>query len=113
MNDEPSANRSRRPTRSRRKTSQFDAAEARSKRPVAQKGQGRGKDPLARGRGGRVHQGLKGGTVIVAFVRPMQDPETGREWERVFLFEVESEEDMAAAEAWLEENYPPSKENRR
>ncbi len=40
----------------------------------------------------------------------MQDSETGREWERVFFFEVETDEDIAAAEAWLEENYPPSKE---
>tara|TARA_R100000406_G_scaffold29621_1_gene19183 strand:- start:499 stop:630 length:132 start_codon:yes stop_codon:yes gene_type:complete len=40
----------------------------------------------------------------------MRDPETGREWERVFFFEVESDDDMAAAEAWLEENYPLSKE---
>lgn len=39
----------------------------------------------------------------------MQDPETGREWERVFLFEVESQEDIDAAESWLEENYPPNK----
>lgn len=41
----------------------------------------------------------------------MHDPETGREWERVFLFEVETDEDIAAAEAWLEENYPPNKED--
>lgn len=40
----------------------------------------------------------------------MQDPETGREWERVFLVEVESAEDIDAAEAWLEEHYPASKE---
>ncbi|MFC4291361.1 hypothetical protein ACFOWX_02915 [Sphingorhabdus arenilitoris] len=60
--------------------------------------------------GGPAHKGTEGGAVIVAFVRPMHDPETGREWERVFLFEVESEDDMAAAEAWLEENYSPSKE---
>ena len=57
----------------------------------------------------------------------MRDPETGREWERVFFFEVEywpSNKIMLqlaaehgdnsavtkAAEAWLEENYPLSKE---
>lgn len=48
--------------------------------------------------------------MIVAFIRPMHDPETGREWERVFLFGVDTPEDIEAAEAWLEENYPPSKE---
>ncbi|MES2175450.1 MAG: hypothetical protein V4523_16075 [Pseudomonadota bacterium] len=48
--------------------------------------------------------------MIVAFVRPMRDPDTGREWERVFLVEVETPEEIEAAEAWLEENYPPSKE---
>lgn len=47
---------------------------------------------------------------MVAFVRPMHDPETGREWERVFLFEVESAEDIDAAEAWLEKHYPAEKE---
>lgn len=77
---------------------------------MAKEGQGRGEDSLARRRGGPAHQGVEGGEVIVAFVRPMQDPETGREWERVFLFEVESPEDIEAAEAWLEENYPPSNE---
>jgi hypothetical protein len=40
----------------------------------------------------------------------MQDPETGRKWERAFLFGVEKPEDIAAAEAWLEEHYPESKE---
>jgi hypothetical protein len=40
----------------------------------------------------------------------MQDLETGREWERVFLFGVEKPEDIAAAEAWLEEHYPAEKE---
>jgi hypothetical protein len=40
----------------------------------------------------------------------MQDPETGREWERVFLFEVESAEEIDAAEAWLEEHCPDGKE---
>lgn len=111
MNDKPPANRSRRPSGSRRKTSQFDTTKARSQRSVAEKSKGRRKDPLASGRGGRVHQALEGGTVIVAFVQPMQDPETGREWERVFLFGLETEEDMAAAEAWLEKNYPPIKED--
>lgn len=110
MNDKPSADRSRWSTRSRRKASQFDASKARSKRPLAEKGQGRGKDPLG-GRSSRAaHQGAEGGAVIVAFVRPMQDPETGREWERVFLVEVESAEEIDAAEAWLEEHYPASKE---
>ncbi|WP_277813736.1 hypothetical protein [Erythrobacter sp. SG61-1L] len=40
----------------------------------------------------------------------MQDPETGREWERVFLFEIEAPEDIGAAEAWLQEHYPSSEE---
>lgn len=43
----------------------------------------------------------------------MSDPDTGREWERVFLFEVETPEDIEAAEAWLEENYPPNKEGKQ
>ena len=110
MNDQPPVNRPRRSSSARRKASQFDAAAARSKRPVAQKGKGRREDPLAGRGGGRVHQGPEGGTVIVAFIRPMHDPETGREWERVFLFGVDTPEDIEAAEAWLEENYPPSKE---
>lgn len=110
MNDKPPANRSRRPSGSRRKTSQFDASKARSKRPMAQKGKDRRKNPLAGGGGGRVHQGIEGGTVIIAFVQPMHDPETGREWERVFLFGVEKTEDIAAAEAWLEKHYPDSME---
>ena len=78
---------------------------------MAKKSQGRSKDLLA-GRGGRAaHQGAEGGAVIVAFIRPMRDPETGREWERVFLFRVESAEDIADAEAWLEEHYPAGKED--
>lgn len=77
---------------------------------MAQKGQGRRKDSLAGGGGGRVHQGVEGGKVIVAFVRPMHDPETGREWDRVFLFEAESAEDIEAAEAWLEKHHPDGKE---
>ena len=109
MNDQPAANRSRRPSRSRRKAPQFNTAKTRGKGPVAQKGQGRGKDSLAGRGGGRVRQRPEGGPVVVAFVRPMHDPETGREWERVFLFEVEAPEEIDAAEAWLEENYPPSK----
>lgn len=110
MNDKSNPNRSRRSTDSRRKASQFDASKARSERPLAEKGQGRGKDPLAGRRSRAAHQGVEGGALIVAFVRPMQDPETGREWERVFLFEVESAEEIGAAEAWLEEHYPDGKE---
>lgn len=77
---------------------------------MAQEGQGGRKDSLAGRRGRTAHQGAEGGTVIVAFVRPMSDPDTGRKWERVFLFEVETPEDIEAAEEWLEENYPQSKE---
>jgi NDP-sugar pyrophosphorylase family protein len=40
----------------------------------------------------------------------MHDPDTGREWERVFLFTVDTPEDIEDAEAWLRENYPPSEE---
>lgn len=77
---------------------------------MAQKGQGRRKDSLAGGGGGRVHEGIEGGTVTVAFVRTIYDPETGRERKRVFFFEVESAEDIEAAEAWLEEHYPDGKD---
>jgi len=110
MNDQYNSDRSRRTEKTRRKTSQFDAAKARSKRPVAQKGEDRRKDPLAGRGGGRVHQEIEGGTVVIAFIQPMEDPETGRNWERVFLFGVETPEDIEAAEAWLEEHYPDSKE---
>lgn len=110
MNDKPNPNRSRRPSAARRKISQLKSAEARGAESVAKKGQGRSKNLLA-GRGSRAaHQGAEGGAVIVAFVRPMHDPATGREWERVFFFEVESAEDIEAAEAWLEEHYPDGKE---
>lgn len=110
MNDKSNPDRPRRPSGQRRKNSQLDASKARSERPLAEKGQGRGKDPLAGRRSRAAHQGVEGGTLIVAFVRPMQDPETGLEWERVFLFEVESAEEIDAAEAWVEEHYPDGKE---
>jgi hypothetical protein len=43
----------------------------------------------------------------------MHDPETGREWERVFLMDVETPEDIDATEEWLEEHYPASKEDKQ
>lgn len=113
MNEKSNPNRSRRAKGSRRKTSQLHSSQTRGKEFVAEKGQGGRKNPLAGRRSGRVHQETEGGTVTVAFIQPMKDPGTGREWERVFLFEVENEEDIAAAEAWLERNYPPSKEGRQ
>ena len=109
MNDKPNPNRSRRSTDSRRKASQLDSAKTRSERLVAPQSENLRENLLAGRRSGRVHQGTEGGSVIVAFVRPMHDPETGREWERVFLFEVETPEEIEAAEAWVEVNYPPSK----
>jgi len=47
---------------------------------------------------------------MAAYVRPMHDPETGRAWERVFLFEINATEDFDAAEAWLDEHYPTNGE---
>lgn len=40
----------------------------------------------------------------------MRDPETKRDYERVFLFNVDSEDDISAAEAWVERHYPMDKE---
>ena len=110
MNDQPHPNRSRRSSATRRKASQFDPAEARIKRPMAEEGEGGCEDPLA-GRGNRrFHLGLEGGTVNAVYVRRLHDSETGRTWDRVFLFPVDAPEDFEAAEAWLNEHYPLSKE---
>lgn len=113
MNGKNPVNRSRRSSSAGRKTSQFDAAKARSKRPMAQKSKGGREDPLAGQRGRRVHQGAKVGTVRAVYVRRLHDLETGRTWDRVFLFDVNAPEDFEAAEAWLDEHYPLSEEDDR
>lgn len=47
------------------------------------------------------------------YVRRLHDLETGRTWDRVFLFDVNAPEDFEAAEAWLDEHYPLSEEDDR
>lgn len=77
---------------------------------MAPKGESRREDILAGRGGGQFYKELEAGTVNAVFVRRIHDLKTGRIWDRVFLFPVEGPEDFEAAEAWLNKNYPLTKE---
>lgn len=108
MNDTSNPNRPRRTSTAGNKEAQFDAAEARSKRPVAEAREDWIEHLLDRRGDRRIDNAIEGGTVNAVYIRRLHDPLTGRTWDRVFLFPVDKPEDFEAAEAWLNEHYPVS-----
>lgn len=113
MNDKSNPHRSRRASSARGEASQLNAAKARGQREIPQTGQDR-RERLLGGRGNRrVYPQAARGPIIAAFVVPIQNPETGREQQRVYMFEVEKPSDLVAAQASVENHHGVREEDGR